>query len=178
MHVFVNFALREVCTVSLSRHYCSSTLRYVRQVLLPTKKNKLTSSQSTSTADHGIWPLDFNDKNRLKNLGTLLFSSCSTNRFIRVVLVGLLGLPSRNRNCHGQHGHGGAILPNLRKMQLNNMLIPPFYHTGINQAGLQSRAKRLDSHESAHADHKRLTQPASQPSKVELLINLVTSMIY
>jgi hypothetical protein len=38
VHVFVNFARREVCTVSLSRHYCNSTLGYVRQVLLPTKK--------------------------------------------------------------------------------------------------------------------------------------------
>jgi hypothetical protein len=66
IHVFVNFPLREVCTISLSRHYCSSTLRYVRQVLLPTKKNKLTSSRLSMTADHGVWPLDFNNKNRLK----------------------------------------------------------------------------------------------------------------
>jgi hypothetical protein len=92
IHVFVNFALREVCTVSLSRQYCSPTLRYnMRQVLLPTKKKKLTSSQLSSIADHGIWPLDFNNKNRLKNLVTLLFGICS-NRFIQAVLVGLLRL--------------------------------------------------------------------------------------
>jgi hypothetical protein len=36
--VYVNFAQCEVCTVSLSRHYCYSTLGYVRQVLMPTKK--------------------------------------------------------------------------------------------------------------------------------------------
>jgi hypothetical protein len=65
IHVFVNFALHEVCTTaSLLRHYCSSTLRYVRQVLLPTKKIKFTSSWSLSTAGHGVWPLDFNNKNR------------------------------------------------------------------------------------------------------------------
>jgi hypothetical protein len=58
IHVFVNnFALREVCTVSLSCHYCSSTLRYVRQVLLSTKKNKLTSSRSLPTADCRPWRL-------------------------------------------------------------------------------------------------------------------------
>jgi hypothetical protein len=51
----------------------------------------------------------------LKNLVTSLFSLCS-NKFIRAVLVGLLGQPSRNRDCHGHHGHGGAILPNPRKM--------------------------------------------------------------
>jgi hypothetical protein len=39
IHVLVNFALSEVCTVvSLLCHYYSSTLRYVRQALLPTKK--------------------------------------------------------------------------------------------------------------------------------------------
>jgi hypothetical protein len=58
------------------------------------------------------------DKN---DLVTLLFSLCS-DKFIQAVLVGLLGLPSRNRDWHGQHGHGGAILPNSRKMQLNNNL--------------------------------------------------------
>jgi hypothetical protein len=36
--VFVNFARRAVCTVSLSRHYFNSTLGYRRQVLMPTKK--------------------------------------------------------------------------------------------------------------------------------------------
>jgi hypothetical protein len=50
-----------------------------------------------------------------KNEVTSLFSLCS-NRFIRAVLVGLLEQPSRNCNCHGQHGHGGAISPNSRKM--------------------------------------------------------------
>jgi hypothetical protein len=40
---------------SLSCHYFSSTLGYVRQVLLSTKKNKLTSSRSSSTAGHGVW---------------------------------------------------------------------------------------------------------------------------
>jgi hypothetical protein len=83
----------------------------VRQVLLPTKKKKLTSSQSSSTADHGVWPLGFNNKNRLKKVVTSLFSLCS-NMFIQAVLDGLLGLPSQNHNCHGQHGHGGEILPN------------------------------------------------------------------
>jgi hypothetical protein len=53
---------------------------------------------------------------------TLLFSLCS-NRFFRVVLVGLLWLPSQNRDCHGQHGHGGAIQPNSRKIQLDNNLL-------------------------------------------------------
>jgi hypothetical protein len=51
----------------------------------------------------------------LKNLLSSLFSLCS-NKFIRAVLVELLGHPSRNRDCHGQHGHGGTILPNSRKM--------------------------------------------------------------
>jgi hypothetical protein len=50
-----------------------------------------------------------------KNLVTSLFSLCS-NRLIRSVLVGLLEQLSQNRDCHGQHGHGGAILPNSRKM--------------------------------------------------------------
>jgi hypothetical protein len=56
-----------------------------------------------------------------KNLVTSIFSLCS-NRFIPAVLVGLLGQPCRNCDRHGQHGHGGAILPNSRKMQLNNNL--------------------------------------------------------
>jgi hypothetical protein len=30
------------------------------------EEEKLTSSRSSSTADHGVWPLDFNNKNRLK----------------------------------------------------------------------------------------------------------------
>jgi hypothetical protein len=38
IHLFVSFAGREVYTVSLSRHYCNSTLGYGRQVLMPTKK--------------------------------------------------------------------------------------------------------------------------------------------
>jgi hypothetical protein len=50
-----------------------------------------------------------------KDLVTSLFSLCS-NRFIRAVLVGLLEQPSQNRDCHGQHGHGGTILSNSRKM--------------------------------------------------------------
>jgi hypothetical protein len=52
-----------------------------------------------------------------KNLVTSLFGLCS-NVFSQAVLVGLLGLPSQNCDCHGQHGHGhgGAILPNSRKM--------------------------------------------------------------
>jgi hypothetical protein len=50
-----------------------------------------------------------------KNLVMSVFSLCS-NRFIRAVLVGLFEQPSWNRDCHGQHGHGGAILPNSRKM--------------------------------------------------------------
>jgi hypothetical protein len=64
--IFVNFARCEVCTVSLSRHYCNSSLGYLRQVLMPYEEEKLTSSRSSSTADHGVWPLDFNNKNRLK----------------------------------------------------------------------------------------------------------------
>jgi hypothetical protein len=40
IHVFVNFARGEVCTVSLSRHYCNSTLGYVRQVLLYLRRRK------------------------------------------------------------------------------------------------------------------------------------------
>jgi hypothetical protein len=43
--------------------------------------------------DHGVWPLDFNNKNRLKNLEPSIFSLCS-NRFIRPVSVRLLALPS------------------------------------------------------------------------------------
>jgi hypothetical protein len=41
-------------------------------------------------------------------------------------LVGLLEQPSGNRDCHGQHGHGGAILPDLHyakkqmKVLMNN----------------------------------------------------------
>jgi hypothetical protein len=69
-------------------------------------------------------------------------------------------------------------LESLHLSETKKLFILPFYHTGINQAGLQTRAKQLDSHESAHAAHKQLTYPSSQPSKVELLINLVTSMIY
>jgi hypothetical protein len=64
------------------------------------------------TMAFGRW--NFNNKNRKKNLVTSLFSLCST-RFIRAVLVGLLGLPSQNCDCHGQHGHGGAISLNSRK---------------------------------------------------------------
>jgi hypothetical protein len=73
------------------------------------------------------------------------------------------------------------ILSSVKLFQVKKgtqLLIPPFYHTGINQAGLSNRAKRLDSHDLAHANHNQLTHPSSQPSKVELLINSVTSMIY
>jgi hypothetical protein len=52
--VFVNFAQREVCTVSLSRHYCKSTLDYVRQVLLPMKKK---NSPPADVADCRPWRL-------------------------------------------------------------------------------------------------------------------------
>jgi hypothetical protein len=48
--VFVNVARREVCTVSLSRHYCNSTLGYGRQVLMPTKK------KNSSPANHRRLP--------------------------------------------------------------------------------------------------------------------------
>jgi hypothetical protein len=30
------------------------------------KEEKLTSSRSSLTADHGVWPLDFNTRNRFK----------------------------------------------------------------------------------------------------------------
>jgi hypothetical protein len=49
-----------------------------------------------------------------KNLVTSLFSLRS-NRFIRPVSVGLLALPSQNCDCHGQHGHGGAIFTQFKK---------------------------------------------------------------
>jgi hypothetical protein len=89
------------------------------------KNNKLTSGQSLSTVDHGNWPLDFNNKNKLKqNLVTSLFDSLrSTNRFIQAVSVGLLVLPSQNRNWHGQHGHGGAMFTKLKKMLGDNNLV-------------------------------------------------------
>jgi hypothetical protein len=96
-------------------------LGYGRQVLLPTKKKNLPPAdrRQLPTMTFGRWisttKIDY------KNLVTSLFSLCS-NGFIRAVLVELLGLPSLNRDCHGQHGHGGAILPNSRKMQLDNNL--------------------------------------------------------
>ena len=49
-----------------------------------------------------------------KNLVTSLFSLHS-NRFIQPVSVGLKLPPSRNRNHHGQHGHGGAIFTEFKK---------------------------------------------------------------
>jgi hypothetical protein len=89
--------------------YCNSTLGYGRQVLLPTKKKNSPSAdrRQLPTMAFGRWIST--TKIDLKKIVTSLFSLCS-NRFIRAVLVGfLLGLPSRNRDCHGQHGHGGAI---------------------------------------------------------------------
>jgi hypothetical protein len=55
--VFVNFAWREVCTVSLLRHYCNSTLGYGRQVLLPTKKKNSppTERRQLPTMAFGRW---------------------------------------------------------------------------------------------------------------------------
>jgi hypothetical protein len=50
IHVFVNFAQREVCTLSLLRHYCNSTLGYRRQVMMPTKK------KNSPPADHRRLP--------------------------------------------------------------------------------------------------------------------------
>jgi hypothetical protein len=44
-----------------------------------------------------------------KNLVTSLFSLYSTTWFIWQVSVGFLVIPSWNRNCHGQHGHGGVV---------------------------------------------------------------------
>jgi hypothetical protein len=42
--------------------------------------------------DHGVWPMDFNDnKNRLKNLVTSLFSLRS-NEFVRPASVGCLNI--------------------------------------------------------------------------------------
>jgi hypothetical protein len=38
IHIFVNFALCEVCTVSLQYRTTNVAQRYVRQVLQPTKK--------------------------------------------------------------------------------------------------------------------------------------------
>jgi hypothetical protein len=100
--VFVNFAQREVCTVSLSRHYRNSTLGYGRQVLLPAKKKNSPPAdrRGLPTMAFGRWIST--TKIDKKNLVTSLFSLCS-NRFIQAVLVGWLGLPSRNRDCHGQH---------------------------------------------------------------------------
>ncbi len=51
-----------------------------------------------------------------KNLVTALFSLECSNRSVQAILVGLLGLPSRNRDCHGQHGHdGGAFFSKFEK---------------------------------------------------------------
>jgi hypothetical protein len=49
-----------------------------------------------------------------KKLVTSLFSLYST-RFIRQISLGLLVIPSQNRNCHGQHGHGVVFFTKLKK---------------------------------------------------------------
>jgi hypothetical protein len=36
------------------------------------EEKKLTSSRSSLTADHGVWPLDFNNKNRLKKSSNVI----------------------------------------------------------------------------------------------------------
>jgi hypothetical protein len=53
-------------------------------------------------------------KNRVKKLITSIFSLYST-WFIPQISVGLLVIPSRNCNCHGQHGHGGVFFTKLKK---------------------------------------------------------------
>jgi hypothetical protein len=98
------------------------TLGYGRQVLLPTKKKNSPRADlcQLPTMAFGRWI----STTKIDNVFLVrsLFSLCS-NRFIRAVLDGLLGLPSQNHDCHGQHGHaGGTILPNSRKMQLDNNL--------------------------------------------------------
>jgi hypothetical protein len=67
--VFVNFAQHEVCTVSLKLNFGlqeASTDAY--------EEEKLTSSRLSSTTDHGVWPLDFSNKNRLKKSSNVLIS--------------------------------------------------------------------------------------------------------
>jgi hypothetical protein len=113
--VFVNFARCEVCTVSLSHHYCNSTLGYGRQVLMPTKKKNSPPADRLRLPAMAFCRWISTTKIEKKSLVKSLFSLCS-DRFIWVVLVGLLEQPSRNRDCHGQHGHGGAILPNSKNM--------------------------------------------------------------
>jgi hypothetical protein len=83
---------------------------------MPTKKKNSppTDRRRLPTMSFGRW-ISTTTKIDRKNLVASLFSLCS-NRSIRGVLVGLLEQPSRNRDCHVQHGHGGAILPNSRKM--------------------------------------------------------------
>jgi hypothetical protein len=51
--LYLNFGLRE-----------ASTDAY--------EEEKLTSSRSSSTADHGVWPLDFNNKSRLKKSSNVI----------------------------------------------------------------------------------------------------------
>jgi hypothetical protein len=81
IHVFVNFARGEVCTVSLLRHYCNSTLGYVRQVPQPMKKKNSPPAgrRQLPTMAFGRWIST--TKIDKKNLVTSLFSLCS-NRFI------------------------------------------------------------------------------------------------
>ena len=59
--------------------------------------------------------MNFNEKKiDKKNLVRSLFSLYSTWS-IRQVSVELLVIPSRNRNCHGQHGHGGVFFTKSKK---------------------------------------------------------------
>jgi hypothetical protein len=93
--IFANLALPEVSTTVYNKH-------------------QITSGQSSlsSTMAFGRWIST--TKIDKKNLVTSIFSLCS-NRFIRPVSLQLLASPSGNCNCHGHHGHGGAIFKKIRE---------------------------------------------------------------
>jgi hypothetical protein len=91
-----NFALREVSTAAYDEQQT-----HLRSIV--------------ADLDHGVSPINSNEKKiEKKNLLTSLFSLYST-WFIRQVSVGLLVIPSQNRNCHGQHGHGGVFFTKSKK---------------------------------------------------------------
>jgi hypothetical protein len=94
----LNLALREVSTAAYDEQqtHLLLTMAFGRWISTTTKIDK-------------------------KNLVTSLFSLHS-NRFIQPESVDLLSLPSPNRNHHGQHDHGEAILTKFEKMlQVNNL---------------------------------------------------------
>jgi hypothetical protein len=93
-----NFALREVSTAAHGEQ--QTHLRLIVVVVV---------------VDHGVWPMNFNEKKIEKqNLVTKLFSLYST-WFIWQVSVGLLVIPSRNCNCHDQLGYGGVFFTKFKK---------------------------------------------------------------